>query len=303
MSIMPRYPVYIPSKGRADRCLTARFLVQDGVPFKIVVEHTEYDEYAAIHGEDKLLALPFADLGLGAVPARNWIKDHAIEHGHERHWQLDDNMNGVRRRIWNGKRVPCSSGVAFAVVEDFTDRYQNIALTGLNYHFFLKAGGDLPPIYKNCRIYSCTLVNNAIPYRWRGHYNDDTDMCLQVLSGGWCTVLVNAFMVVKINTMAMKGGMTPKYLGDGRLKMARSLERVWPGVVDIHRRFQRPQHRVKNHWRYFDTPLILKEGIERPTEPNEYGLHLTQLRPTKNAEFAAFVADQLEGGPDSCSTS
>ena len=30
---MPRYPIYIPSKGRADDCRTAEFLKKDKVPF------------------------------------------------------------------------------------------------------------------------------------------------------------------------------------------------------------------------------------------------------------------------------
>ena len=60
-----------------------------------------------------------------------------------------------------------------------------------------------------------------------------------------------------MRTMTMKGGnMAQLYQGDGRLTMARSLERMWPGVVSINRRFGRPQHVVKNSWRNFDTSLI-----------------------------------------------
>jgi hypothetical protein len=47
-----------------------------------------------------------------------------------------------------------------------------------------------PPFYLNRRVYSITLVNNKTPYRWRGRYNEDTDLCLQVLSNDWCTISV-----------------------------------------------------------------------------------------------------------------
>ena len=53
----PRYPVYIPSKGRADRCLTANFLDRDQCPFTLVVEEEEVDEYAERYGRWFLDAL------------------------------------------------------------------------------------------------------------------------------------------------------------------------------------------------------------------------------------------------------
>jgi len=57
----------------------------------------------------------------------------------------------------------------------------------------------------------------------------------------------------------MKGGnATSLYKGDGRLTMANSLKRLWPGVVSINRRFQRPQHIIAKTWSGFDTPLIKK---------------------------------------------
>ena len=89
----PRYPVYVPSKGRYEDCLTAKFLIEDAVPFYLVVEPQEYDEYALRYGEEHVLALPFSNLG-SVIPARNWIKDHSSEAGYLRHWQLDDNISG-----------------------------------------------------------------------------------------------------------------------------------------------------------------------------------------------------------------
>src|ERR1019366_7178061 len=253
---VPRYPVYVISKGRwGKEGLTARFLQADRTPFTLVVEPQEADQYAASFGRDCLAVLPFSNLGLGSIPARNFCWEHAKAAGHERHWIFDDNIHCLKRR-YQGKRIPCDSGYALATCETFVDRYQNIGIAGLNYEMFVINGSRIPPFYLNVHVYSALLILKALPYRWRGRYNEDTDLCLQVLSNGWCTVLFNAFLAFKARTMTMKGGNSADlYTGDGRLKMARSLERQWPGVVRTERRYDRPQHVVKGSWSGFDTPL------------------------------------------------
>jgi hypothetical protein len=287
---MTRYPVYIISKGRHDVCLTATMLVEDGVPFHLVVEPQEKQLYADIYGADRILVLPFSNLGLGGIPARNWVKKHATEAGHKRHWILDDNMRHVRR-LHKGKRLKCNAGKAFAITEDFTDRYTNIAISGLNYTFF--AINKMPPFYLNVHVYSCLLILNEIEYSWRGRYNEDTDLCLQVLSGGWCTVLMNAFLVDKAATMSMKGGNADVlYKGDGRLEMARSLERQWPGVVRVERRFQRPQHVIKDAWRKFDTQLIKRTDIDwDEIMKKDYSLKLVKVKEVKSDELRKMLDD------------
>lgn len=280
--LMPKYPVYVPSKGRYESCYTAEFLIKDNVPFYLVVEPSEVDSYGSRFGYDRLLVLPWdgndsvrraycKSLGIengGLIAVRNWIKAHSIAAGAERHWQLDDNMREVRQIVKN-RRMYCSAGYALNATETFVDRYSNIALAGLSYYMFgIAIPGGKPPFYRNVHVYSCTLVLNSIPHKWRIAYNDDTDICLQVLSDGWCTVLMNAFMVQKIRTMMVKGGNTTDlYQGDGRLRMAKSLERLWPGVVETRRRFGRPQHVIKNQWQKFDTPFKFKEGISLDTIP------------------------------------
>jgi hypothetical protein len=279
VSPSPRYPIYIPSKGRYTANWTAKCLKRDGVPFQVVVESQEADHYTVALGAEHVLVLPFSNLGLGSIPARNWIKDHATAAGHDRHWQLDDNITDIKRR-YQGKRIPCHAGIALSAVEDFTDRYENVALTGLNYEMFLPNNQKAPPF-------------TNLPHYWRGRYNEDTDLCLQVLADGWCTVLVNAFFIWKKWTMQVQGGNTAElYKGDGRLHMARSLERMWPGVVTTQRRFKRPQHVIKDSWRYFDTPLKLKPGIDlEAMTPNEYGMKLQAVKPVKSPELQRMLAE------------
>lgn len=86
--ILPKYPVYIISKGRANKVhgLTARFLAADFVPFKIAIEPQErpaYETYLTSLGVDPaeaILELPFSNLGEGSTPARNYCRETAGVH-------------------------------------------------------------------------------------------------------------------------------------------------------------------------------------------------------------------------------
>lgn len=272
-----RYPVYVLSKNRAELCLTARMLVRDRIPFRLCVEEPQAEAYATEFG-DHVEVVPFVDEG--PIVVRNWIWEHALASGAERHWILDDNIRAVQR--WHqGARNACDSHVAFSEVEEFTDRYTNIAIAGMNYVMF--ASGTQPPFLLNTRVYSCLLIRNDLPYRWRGTFNSDTDLSLQVLSGGWCTVLFNAFVVEKITSMKMAGGNTERYAGDGRLEMARELERAWPGVVEVKRRYNRPQHVVRfGPLGGFDTKLERRTDIDWDAiEAREVPLAQRRTRPPR----------------------
>lgn len=278
-----KYPVYIISKGRADCCLTAKFFIKDGLDFKLVIEPQEYDLYAKNFDSSLLITTPFSNLGLGGIPVRNFVWDDSIKKGHKRHWIFDDNIYYIKRK-YKKTRIKCNSIPAIKACESFIDRYTNIGIGGLNYTCFA-VGNNQSPFYLNCRVYSALCIDNSLPFRWRGRYNEDTDLCLQVLSSGLCTVLFNAFLIEKVRTMTMKGGnMTQLYQGDGRLTMSRSLERMWPHVVTTNRRFGRPQHVVHNAWKNFDTQLIRRTDIDwdKLPENNEFGMALKQKRQPKS---------------------
>lgn len=92
-----RYPIYVISKGRWDSRLTVRALDKLGLPYLLVIEPTELESYAEHVSLERILTLPFHDLGQGSIPARNWVWEHAVEAGAARHWILDDNLDGFYR--------------------------------------------------------------------------------------------------------------------------------------------------------------------------------------------------------------
>jgi hypothetical protein len=269
----PEYPVYIISKGRWESRLTSKALERMGVPYHIVIEPQEYDNYSAVINSDKILVLPFSNLGLGGIPVRNWVWEHSISIGAKRHWILDDNIEAFNRLNRNSK-PPVITGTIFRVAENFVDRYTNVAWAGFNYYSFCKTTDRLPPYYLNTRIYSCILIKNDIPYRWRGRYNEDTDLSIRVLKDGWCTILFNAFLAGKVTTMRMNGGNTDElYKDDGRQKMAQSLQQQHPDITKIVWKFGRWQHHV-DYRPFKKNKLIKKEGIIIPQGINNYGMVL-----------------------------
>jgi len=256
----PRYPVYIPSKGRPE-CPTAKYLSQENTPFYIVIEPSQYEDYAENWDDSQILTLPFDDAG-SAIPSRNWIKQHSQEHGDHRHWQLDDNIHGARK-VHHGKRIRTTISTSLSVTEDITDRYENIAISGNEYTMFY-TGNNENTIRWNTRIYSCSLINNEAPFTWRGTMNADTDICLQALSTDyWTTMLYRKYLVEKEWTMQRSGGNTEKYKQqDGRLLMSKQLEKRWPRVVETTEKFDRAQHKVRYNWKRFTQKPKLKQSPE-----------------------------------------
>lgn len=272
-----RYPVYIISKGRSKSCITAKSLDRLGVKYRVVVEPQERVQYQQHIDEEVLLELPFSDLGQGSIPARNWVWEHSISEGHERHWILDDNIESFNRLHSNEKfEVRCDA--TFRASEDFTDRFENVGLSGMNYRSFCKATERIPPYYANTRIYSCILVRNDLPFRWRGRYNEDTDLSLRVLKSGECTILFNAFLCGKVTSMRMKGGNTDSVYADtdNRLEFAQSLVDQHPDVARVTKKFGRWHHHV-NYKPFKQNKLRLKEGIVVPKGVENYGMKLVKL--------------------------
>lgn len=279
----PKCPVYVISKGRWDTPLTVNALRRIGVPFRLVIEPQEYTYYASVVSESEILTLPFRNLGEGSIPARNWVWDHAVKEGAHRHWILDDNIREFYRLDKN-TLYHLDVGTPFRVIEDFADRYTNIALAGMQYLQFASRTSRHDPIKLNTRIYSCILIQNDIPYRWRGRYNEDTDLSLRALKDGWCTTLFNAFLCDKVQTMALKGGNTDElYQGDGRLQMAKSLQQQHPDVTKIAWKWGRWQHQV-DYRPFKKNKPVLRPGINLDElQPNNYGMKLVQVKSGKES--------------------
>lgn len=278
----PKYPVYIISKGRWETRLTSKALERMKVPYHIVIEPQEYEQYAAVIDPKKILVLPFSNLGQGSIPARNWVWEHSISIGAKKHWILDDNIENFHRLNRNIKPI-AETGAIFKAAEDFVDRYENVPISGFNYYMFCKASDNVPPFVLNTRIYSCILIQNDISYRWRGKYNEDTDLSLRVLKDGFCTIQFNAFLAGKVSTQRLKGGNTDELYKNGTLEKSQALVDWHPDVARLVWKFGRWHHQV-DYKKFRRNKLIKKPNLSIPNRVNEYGMILIELEHEKERQ-------------------
>ena len=286
-----KHPMYIVSKGRADSMITSRSLSRMKIPHYIVVEPQDMDAYDKaldnfnIREYVTLLEAPFSNHGDGPGRARNWAWDHSISIGADWHWVLDDNIADFYR-LNNNERIRFESSTGFRVMEDFCDRYENIYIAGPQYRFFIAPNSEYPPYVANTRIYSCLLIRNDCKHRWRGRYNEDTDICLRVMKDGDVCVQFNAFLQGKMATQTVSGGNTAEfyhaentesikegYNADGTINKSQMLVDMHPDVATLEWRYGRWHHFV-DYTPFKINKLKLKANVKVNQGVNEYGMIL-----------------------------
>jgi hypothetical protein len=252
-----KFPVYIISKGRFDVTMTANLFEADNLDYLIAVEPQEYDSYVNKLSKDRVLKLPFSNLGLGSYPARNFCWEHSMRLGYTHHWLFDDNIKSFYKWI-NAKRCQIKDiKTSLSYIESYILK-NNIDLGGFEeYNFSRKI--PKKPFKHNCHIYSALLIKNSIPYRWRLKYNEDVDLCLQVLHNGGNTASCVYYTIDKISTsLKMKGGNQDElYKGNDpkkKLLKAKMLEAQWPQYAKTVIRFNRIHHFVD--WKVFKNNAI-----------------------------------------------
>ena len=276
--VQPHYPIYIVSKGRADSRKTSVALERMGVPYFIVIEPQDYDAYSCLIDEEKILVLPFSNHGDGPGRARNWCWDHSISLGAKRHWVLDDNITRFLR-LHENKRIAVADGGIFQAAEDFVDRFSNVRVAGFNYRFFIEPLRGYTPFIINTRIYSCLLIENSCKHRWRGRYNEDTILSLDVLKDGDCTIQFNAFLQEKLGTQVLGGGNTEEFYDEeGTFNKSAMLEAIHPDVAKIVWRFGRWHHHV-DYSSFKNNQAILKKTY--PKRKKGYPMSLVPISDPK----------------------
>lgn len=289
----PRFPLYIPSKGRSEYMITSKALTAMGVDHNIVVEPQEVEKYRQAVAKWKLrttvieLDMSYKkkyDLcdsyGLtkstGSGPARNFIWDHSIAQGHKWHWIMDDNIRSFYRMHKN-LRIRMNSPLFWRLMEDFVLRYKNVAMAGPNYLMFAIGGcsSNAKPFIINTRIYSCNLIRNDVPFRWRGRYNEDTIMSLDMLKAGWCTIQFYAFLQEKLRTQTIKGGNTDELYQHGTMEKSKMLVREHPDVAQVAFKFGR-WHHVVDYNPFKNNKLIRRDDLTEKDLDSNYGLKLVR---------------------------
>ena len=292
--VQPKYPVYVVSKNRAVDASwhTSHRLSQMGIYHYIVVEPDQVEKYKQAFNNKYVTILEmdmsykdnydtFSDLGninsTGPGAARNFCWEHSKNNGFAWHWVLDDNVAGFYR-YYRGRKIEAKTAEVFTTVERFTERYDNIAIASFNYCNFCHEQDGRPAYVLNTRIYSMLFIRNDIPWRWRGRYNEDTDLSLNVLKDGWCTVQVNAYLGDKVATQTIKGGNTEEfYAKEGTWAKSQMLVDMHPDVTRLVWKFGRWHHQVD--YSGFKQQLHLKPEYEYTKELNddEHGIKIVRI--------------------------
>lgn len=260
---MLRFPIYIPSRGRAENCLTARIFEEYNIPYTLVVEPQEVRKYEEVFPKEKILVL--SDNNRGVWFARNWIKQLSSGvRGEIYHWQIDDNILSFRWRL-EEKNEKVDPAEVFVTVEDFVTGYKNIAIAGLHHHLYAWAARK--DISVNVQCPSCVLLNNSVPLYWRSDCCEDTDYSMQVLTAGWCTVRFNRLIFEKPPHCSVPGGCTEiEYGEDRKRKRSEGLIRNWPGCFELGEKRGKTTIKPSWIWSSFKQRLI-PIGEDRWTVP------------------------------------
>lgn len=225
----PQWPIYIPSKERAGIATTPQLLKDNGIPFRLMVEPQDADDYKAHFPDGEVIVMGKNNQGIAY--ARNHCLEHAERDGHAFHWQVDDNIRSFGLRIAN-KNVTSPPGTAFWLIERVAARYSNIGGAGMKHQAF--AFAETLPVSLNRQVYTSMLLRTNTGLRFRDQMIEDTDFNLQMLHDGWCTLLFNRVIMNKATTMTMKGGNTEiHHAGTGRIDRAVALQAQWPGIFKL----------------------------------------------------------------------
>jgi len=280
-----RYPIYIISKGRSDTRYTQKCIHEMGIPYLIVVETQELDDYWEHIPRKNILCLPphLCNLGQGSIPVRNFVWEHSIQQGHKKHWIVDDNILGFYRWCKN-VQVKCNDSSCFRQVEDLTDRYTNVYMSGIQYKSMCpQISRKRKIITKNSKVFSCCLYDTAmddklgLDDRWRGKYNEDIDLILRILKKGGMTLQIQNFLIDKPESKTVKGGNASSIYDvvDWDLIKVNSLIEQHPDcVVDVEKFGKKHHHEVNYKKVVVCDTLELNENYVQEDIKKDYGLRL-----------------------------
>lgn len=281
------WPIFIPSRGRATRGGTFELLRKRGIPnpMKIIVEEDEYDRYSERFKPGIVVVMPDRlkneydpcdglgrQFSLGSGPARNYAWELAEKMGAKWHWTIDDNVcaiaefgDHIRNRAQPGSSDSLFSGYDYHPgpewmpnMERYITGWRNVAMGGPHSVGFVVRVHKYSMAVPNSRIYSFNLIRTAAPFRWRGRYNEDTILSLDMITKGWRTILCRRWLMQKPDPKAARkigGGNAELLYSSGTGPKSRLLARLYPKHVKVIQRFGRIHHFVD--WQKFkDLPLI-----------------------------------------------
>jgi hypothetical protein len=260
--VQPQYPIYIVSYKRFDTLYTILSLEELNIKeYYVIIRPTDnepenyrkaMEEKGVKNIDDKLMIMPESfikeEKNKGndySITHRNYAWNDAESKGFTHHWCLDDNIRGFFYRNAGEKLEIKNTGISFFFIEEYIKQYPNVYQAGMNYNHLVPAQGHRNVIIKNSRIYSCILNRHFDDIRWRGKYNEDTDLSIRILKQGKSTMNFQIFLCGKMATGSCKGGnMEKAYQGSGFDDKVDELIFNHPDITEKIIKYGRPHHQV-----------------------------------------------------------
>ena len=210
-----KYPIYIPSKGRANNQRTVKLLEANNITnYYVVVEKNELEEYrknSTFTNDPRILSLPGSNYGTSIV-ARNFCITHSQKLGFDKHWQLDDDISKVYEHNL-GKVVHTNLKYIFEQLESLSVIYDSHMIgikTSASY-----LGQPSPVVTVNTSLTSFYLIKNC-KVKFRGTMLVDMDYQLQLLRKKFRIIRVNKFAFIFKTPTKAPGGYCDIYKNDAR---------------------------------------------------------------------------------------
>lgn len=228
-----KYPIFIISYNRALNHKTAKELAKYGVYHYMVVHKEQLEEYQK-HQTTEMKKyttflvfddtyklkyetcdnIPHRIKNAGSGAERNFAWDYAKNIlKSSAHWLMDDNMYFYHVVGKNDKNVYVRRKTSkedfikkFHKAEEFFDKYENLLMIELTQNDFL-VNCVLLAYSLNTRCFSCNLIYNNMPIRWRGRYNEDVILSTDIMVAGYCIASYHGgILKAKGSTREARGG-------------------------------------------------------------------------------------------------
>lgn len=245
---MTIYPVFVPSKGRAEKLLTVNLL--GDVPHSVVVEPQEYAAYVKHMPEANVICVDENDRGLAYV--RNYILDMGRERGGW-FWMLDDDISGFYR-VEARRNVRTPAGVALGAAQEILEGHPAVVQGSLEYQQYSWSARKAYVLNGYCDVCVCIDADRAsmLYFREEMDLKLDRDFTLQVLSMGYDTLRTSKVAFASPKNGSNTGGLHSAYAQEGREEaVSRHMTSEWGGDVCQFRKKKDGRPDVKINWGHF----------------------------------------------------
>lgn len=245
---MPKYPIYVASRGRADAVPNTMDLLDAySIVYTLVVEPQERKRYEELYHSDSCFVYELPENNRGISYARSQILSDARLRGYSAVWQLDDDIKDFKR---NGKAI--TPDIMFGHFEKRLEDEENIAMISPQFQQVIWrqktddiVNGQCPCI----AVLSRTNIND-VNYDVELPICEDLDLMFKFIKSGHDCVVDNriGMEVQKYGKFDTKVGGVP--YDDWQVSKAEAiLTARYPGVVTRNGEKFRKNWKMVKSWR------------------------------------------------------